>query len=203
MLTHGTVVKLWHGRRLPILQDSWGILWIPEGMPGQLPQPSCGRTWTLQGGPWGQDRVRCAGSPAPFIPQSQPTAGKPAGTWLCSHCCLHGPLLSSNPLPGRSPSKTGSAGDTWGGLALEWSGLWLWIPHSACPQQLSWLTPRALQLPVPLPCISPTYPTASPAPTPKPPGSQKLGNIPCSALQRADNDMLTCSFVPLLHSVEM
>lgn len=71
-MTHGTVVKLWHGRRLPILQDSWSILWIPEGMPGQLPQPSCGRTWTLQGGPWGQDRVSVLGAQHHSSPKASP-----------------------------------------------------------------------------------------------------------------------------------
>lgn len=61
--------------------------------PGQLPQPSCARTWTSQGGSWGQNLVGCVGRPAPFI-----RPRKAAGAWLCSHCCLHAALfLFSNP----------------------------------------------------------------------------------------------------------
>lgn len=190
----------------------------PQGdmmeMPGQLPQPSCTRTWTFQGQPWGQNVVRSVGRPAPFIPQSQPTGGKPAGAWLCSHCCLQAALfLSSNPTaPGEISQQNwkcrGPVG--WAGTGVGWAvavNSPLCLPQApilACPK---YFAPDCASAPH-LTNSSNSFPHPYTRPKTAWPGCRawlsEVGKYPpASALQRADNDMLTCLFVPLPHSVEM
>lgn len=157
-------------------------------MPGQLPQPSCSGSWTLCF--LGPEHGWVCWETSTIYPPMSGQGGKPAGAWLCSHAALTD-LSSFLQIHCRGnfleKSKCGRHAG-WVGTRVGWA------VAVNFPLHPSWLTPRALHLAVPLPCISPTRPTASPTPTPTPnppgpaaePGSQGLGNIPrlCSAESR-------------------
>lgn len=157
-------------------------------MPGQLPQPSCSGHGLCAF--WGQNMVGCVGRPAPFIPQCQARVESLLGPGYA----LMLPSQTSLPFP-KSTAREISRKNSKCGRHAGWVGTRVgWAVAVNFPLHPSWLTPRALHLAVPLPCISPTRPTASPTPTPTPnppglaaePGSQGLGNIPrlCSAESR-------------------
>lgn len=139
---------------------------------------------------WGQNMVGCVGRPAPFIPQCQARVESLLGPGYA----LMLPSQTSLPFP-KSTAGEISWKNSKCGRHAGWVGTRVgWAVAVNFPLHPSWLTPRALHLAVPLPCISPTRPTASPTPTPTPnppgpaaePGSQGLGNIPrlCSAESR-------------------
>lgn len=156
---------------------------------------------------WGQNMVGCVGRPAPFIPQCQARVESLLGPGYALMLPSQTSLPFSKSTAGEISWKNQSAGDTQVGLALEWGGLWLWISHCTRPG-----SPRGLCTWL---CLCPASPQlVQQLPPPLHPPQTHLARLqsrdlrgwetsPGSALQRADNDMLTCLFVPLPHSLEM
>lgn len=202
-------MKLWRGSRLLIQQDSWGTPGRHGGNPRPASPAQLCQDMDFPG--------RVLGPEPGWVCWETSTIYLPTGGKLLGPgCALTAAFMQLSsfsqipPLLGKFPSKMGSAGDTWGGLWLWWAAAVnspLCLPQAPVLARPKGFAPACASAPH-LPNSSNSFPHPYTYPKIAWPGCRarlsEVGKcLPASALQRADNDMLTCLFVPLPHSVEM